>query len=462
VIAAARLTVFTEPGPTGSVGLSSGGNSFPKFNFYRLPFDYVTAPVQPFEGRVTDRDTGRPVSGLKVFSLNGEPGPNLAYVRDTTDSDGKYKLIGLDPGQHAIQVEPGPDDPYYVQSEYAGRAGNLEPVRVDFVLKPTAWLIGRVTDERTGKPVAGCQLRYYPADDNAATIDYLGPRRQALTFEAKSGPDGRYRIKAVPGKGWLTAWPGPHNLVPARERDGLPVAPTKLAVRDQVVTLTQVAAVVPATAALSAEAAVAVVVDSGVTVPVRLTTADGKPVTGVQALGADGYRAEWSKPLDPVEVRTFNPARPRPVLFVQPDRGLAAVVQARPGDAGPWNVRMDPTATVRGKLVHPDGKPLANTDLMELFELPPYGRASLTGTLRETAGTEGVGPVKVQTLLTDKARTDADGRFEIPNVIGDLDYELRYPYLTESSARGTGTHPFRARPGEAKDLGTITMKIPPG
>ena len=163
-----------------------------------------------------------------------------------------------------------------------------------------------------------------------------------------------------------------------------------------------------------------------------------------------------------VEVRTFNPARPRPVLFVQPDRGLAAVVQARPGDAGPWNVRMYPTATVRGKLVHPDGKPLANTDLMVLFELPPYGRASLTGTLRETAGTGGVGLVKVQTLLTDKARTDADGRFEIRNVIGDLDYELRYPYLSESSSRGTGTHPFRARPGEAKDLGTITMKIPPG
>ena len=97
-IAAARLTVFTEAGPTGSVGLSSGGNSFPKFNFYRLPFDYVTAPVQPFEGRVTDRDTGRPVPGLKIFSLNGEPGPNLAYVRATTDADGRYKLIGLDPG----------------------------------------------------------------------------------------------------------------------------------------------------------------------------------------------------------------------------------------------------------------------------------------------------------------------------------------------------------------------------
>jgi hypothetical protein len=57
-------------------------------------------------------------------------------------------------------------------------------------------------------------------------------------------------------------------------------------------------------------------------------------------------------------------------------------------------------------------------------------------------------------------RTDKDGRVQITGVIGDLDYSLGCQGLVESN-NDERRHPFRAAPGQTKDLGTISPKAMP-
>src|SRR5207249_8595354 len=54
--------------------------------------------------------------------------------------------------------------------------------------------------------------------------------------------------------------------------------------------------------------------------------------------------------------RGADPSQTYKVFFVQPDLHLGAVVDLKYG-ATPTEVRLQPTATVRGKIVTPDGQP---------------------------------------------------------------------------------------------------------
>ena len=55
---------------------------------------------------------------------------------------------------------------------------------------------GKVTEEGTGRPVAGAVVRFAP---------YRSPRRPPgmSSIAAATGPDGTYRVAAPPGPGYL-------------------------------------------------------------------------------------------------------------------------------------------------------------------------------------------------------------------------------------------------------------------
>src|SRR5207244_4134573 len=115
-----------------------------------------------------------------------------------------------------------------------------------------------------------------------------------------------------------------------------------------------------------------ITLNSGTKVQATLVDPEGKPIAGVLAMGLDKYRYNWSKPLasEKLEVPAFNPEVPRALIFLHPARGLAFAHQATRGDAGPWTIRLQPTATVSGRLVLPDGKPYPNVSLSLSFKYP--------------------------------------------------------------------------------------------
>jgi RNA polymerase sigma factor (sigma-70 family) len=414
--------------------------------FYRVPFDHVMTPEQPLEGRVTDKETGKPIPGVRVSTWT--PGFELFQV--LTDKDGRYRVGGLPPGSHGFDFEPGPDTPYHRRTGSGGKPDSIQPVRLDVALPRAPWVRGRVVDEKTRRPIAGAKVIYEAVRANARAADYF-ERGQFVRIETQTAADGSFRLPGVPGRGWLVVYRTEPGLSAAErlvQGDSDRADPP-----DKIDTFTGIeTSILPA----DFQALVAVDVDPkapreytitldpGVHVPVSLTDPDGKPVTGAIALGMQPHWRDWSKPLAGAnfDVPAFNPDRPRTMVFYHPDRDLATVVRPKKGDAGPWVIRMQPTATVIGTLVLPDGKPYPVADLTASFTYPGQF---------DTAWWPGRPAVT-------RFKTDAAGKFRITKVIGDVDYE--FSYKVHGDEFDWSAVRFRAKPGETKDLGTIKTAPP--
>src|SRR5207245_2953894 len=62
-------------------------------------------------------------------------------------------------------------------------------------------------------------------------------------------------------------------------------------------------------------------------------------------------------------VRAFNPRRPREILFQHLEKGLVGVAQPPKENGSSVTVRIEPGATVTGRLLDADGKPRAGVEL---------------------------------------------------------------------------------------------------
>jgi RNA polymerase sigma factor (sigma-70 family) len=441
-VAQSQILVVTRPGPAGQFKLIAASETI-RHPFYRLPLSHVVTPDQPVEGRVTDRDTGEPIAGARLWSMSVTAGDIIAL----TGADGQFRIRGLPPGPFQFDLRPAPDTPYHERPVFGGKKDNIQPVRLDVRLVRAPWISGTIIDERTREPIVGARVRYYPDRGNVSVREYLEPGR-SMDIVVQTGPDGRFRLPGLPGKGWLNVGHD-RGYVAAVERT-LQGDTTERAVPDQIPTTsvgfgTSGGALVAVDINPKVPKDYTITLDPGVTVPATLTDPDGKPVTGVIALGLKSPGLQWSKPLagDKLEVPAFNPERPRSLFFYHPDRDLGIHFRPNKGDVGPWRIKLQPTATVTGTLVLPDGKPYPNADLTLCFTYP--GRS---------------GPTWLPDHSKDaRFKTDADGKFRFTRVIGDVDYEFWYAVLGDKF-NTTTTLPFRAKPGETKDLGVVKTQRP--
>jgi RNA polymerase sigma factor (sigma-70 family) len=124
--------------------------------FHARRFESAVAPTKPIVGVVRDKDTGRPIAGMKLratvynraSSLN-RPAPG---VETTTDVLGRYRLAGLPKGaSYRVFVEPCERLPY-IEATFLASASSpgLEPVTFDIALKRGVLVRGRVTNKATG------------------------------------------------------------------------------------------------------------------------------------------------------------------------------------------------------------------------------------------------------------------------------------------------------------------------
>jgi hypothetical protein len=180
-----------------------------------------------------------------------------------------------------------------------------------------------------------------------------------------------------------------------------------------------------------------ITLDPGLTVTAKLVDADGKPVAGAH-VGAQSTWGLWSqKPAGPeVEITQFNPDRPRAVMFLHPERGIGKVVVPKKGDAGPWTVTLEPTATAIGRLVSEDGRPVPNAVIRILYLMP--GRDIWT-----------------PSFVHHEVRTDAKGVFKVTNLVAGLTYSL--DHAADQGGGRQQRHYLHVKPktGETKDLGDV-------
>jgi hypothetical protein len=335
-----------------------------------------------------------------------------------------------------ILAVPGPDHAYLICRKAVADAPGLDPVTVDFELKRGVWIEGKIADKASGQPVR-VGVEYFATLDSPNLRDHPGFKSIYGFFYSGvfAQADGSYRLVGIPGAGLVVTGRTPEHLCTTERADEfgrpeghIPAAPNFLG---PLVNFSAIAAVEVKAGAEATRRDVTL--DPGWRFAGRLIGPDGRPVTGARWLAVDGPSASWTDKMATAKfaVAKFNPKRPRDILFRHAEKGLVGVLQPPNENGGAVTVRMQPGATVTGRLLDADGRPRAGV------------RVKLWVRTRQAPSWLDYSP---NSVVTDK-----DGRFRIEALVPG------FPFLLRDNQ---GSIPFGdgLRSGEVKDLGDVRLQ----
>jgi hypothetical protein len=414
-IASQQLYILTRAGEPLEVvddnAMAGYGVPSSRTLYYAAAFKHVASPTRPIVGVVRDKDTKQPLAGVTLKGTSYKQTKNLLYdhislPETTTDEQGRYRLTGTRLG-HRIKITfvPRDDQPYLRTEVNAPDASGLGPVTVNIDVKRGVWIEGKITDNATGKPLQG-YVKYIASRNN--------PRYQeaATTFSGFNGglwnvrADGCYRVVGLPGPGLLALQRGDDYLtVDQREgTDGIDDKNSSIPAWDAA-RYNAFARINPANDANKVTCDI--MLDPGATYTGTLLDPDGHPLAGARAYGTSRW---WHFELPALKsaeftVRAYNSRRPRPVLFYHAEKRLVGVFDVPKDQIKPVIVKMQPGATVTGRLVDADGQPRANVSLHLVFHV----------------GTS----APFWDNLPGEVRTDKNGQFRIEGLFPGYEFKLQ-------------------------------------
>lgn len=164
---------------------------------YGSQFDYVAEPGRSIQGVVRDRASGRPVAGVKVRCWSA------TTAEAVTDAAGHYVLQGCGKQpEYLLSIEPPATGPaWFAASLPIADAPGLEPLVQDVELTEGIALSGKLVDGDTDRPLVA-DIEYAPILLNMHAAS-LFDQQAELNTHARSGPDGSFRIAVAPGPGAL-------------------------------------------------------------------------------------------------------------------------------------------------------------------------------------------------------------------------------------------------------------------
>ncbi len=436
--------------------------------YYGADGTIVVEPGQPIEGVVRDRDTQAPIPGALVSAANlaGSIWLIDGLVTSQTDAQGRYRLIGLPKGNgHQLKVYPPLDQPYFITGVTAPGGPGLEPVRFDISLKRGLWITGRVTDRKTGQPVPAA-IHYYPFLSNTLAQAYpnFQPNSHSLHWTGshyRTDDAGRFRVVGLPGRGIVAAKSFDRSYRLGIGADTIPERLSQQSMRREALpTYNQIhpqdfsalAGVNPA--ADVQEFHQDLVLQPSPAVRVHLLDPEGKPLTHAMTWGrfpherdfGDNNLYDQSQTL----VSGLDPKESRTVVFLHRVRKLGAILVLKAGevtDDAERTVTLRPCATITGRLVDADGKPVTGGIEVQLRKEGSRQRANSEPSELSLPG---------QAL-------EADGRFRIDSLAPGGSYTLRardrlvwsIKMEPETFKAFELASNLEAEPGQVIDLGTF-------
>src|SRR5262249_30390760 len=139
----------------------------------------------------------------------------------------------------------------------------------------------------------------------------------------------------------------------------------------------------------------------GRTLTVNIQDPDGQPLAGAVV---SGVTVSWpiTFPIEQAKTTVFalDPARPRQLVALHPQRKLAGSLAVRGEESGTPILKLVPAGAVTGRLLDNDGQPIAGADV---------GCSYRTEAANEL--------LRHFQKLSPPVRTDAEGRFRLEGVV---------------------------------------------
>jgi len=166
--------------------------------------------TRPIRGVVRDKETGKPMPGVRVWAdipikdVIPAPGTKGVFTSARTDQEGRYELLGLRKAEaYTVHADANSGRHFAVGVPVKDTPG-LGPLAVDIKVPAGVVLLrGKVTDKRTGKPVPGARVKYFPLFRNPET-DRLAEYSHSESVTT-AGADGSFMLPGLPGPGVLGA-----------------------------------------------------------------------------------------------------------------------------------------------------------------------------------------------------------------------------------------------------------------
>jgi protocatechuate 3,4-dioxygenase beta subunit len=375
---------------------------------------------------------------------------NRSYT--TTDAQGRYRLEGV--GKHKEYTIVAEGIPYFNSTKLnLPDTPSLEPITVDFELERGILIKGRLTDKATGKPVQGW-VNYIALEDNPHRKDFteLGKLHAYATNWGRTAADGSFTELAIPGPGLLCAQ--------AHDKNRFLAAEVKPDYRTNTI-LDSYHAVIPLNVSENdpTSTAIDIALEPGRTLAGTVVGPEGQPLAGAHAAGLSsvlvpfGFRDSKLEQAD-FQAGGLTPRRPRSLVFVHAEKKLAKVQPIRGDEEGPLTVRLEPLATLAGRIVGADGRPRPGLKVAVLMSVERKDYADL--------------PLELlfdypswSKLTNGEATTDDAGRFRIEGLVPGLKYLLNVK--DEAAILPDYTREVLAlEAGQDKDLGDLKAKPSPG
>jgi RNA polymerase sigma factor (sigma-70 family) len=421
--------------------------------------DLVVQGTKVIEGTVTDAETGKPMPGVIVTSGSGYS----SQVTARSDKEGKYRLTGLVKSREYLVHTLTRDEkttPYLMWSGRIKDTEALAPIRHDIQMTKGIVVTGRLIDRQTGKAVGG-SIRVAPLPDNK----YFGTKPAYNGYASgdrlsRAVENGKFRVVTIPGTAVLMA----QAYESGETLGGKPVNPYRPAVPDpdhpnyftknddgyifnaagnslEFLDIMQAVKVVDLKPD-AGEVTIDLYLERGKTATLKVEDADGGPLAGVTVAGITAsWPPTYTLPKDTATVYALDPARPRTLYLLHQGRKLAGWVRVRGDEKGPVTAKLAPAGVVTGKLVDPDGQPVAGVAVNLQFPTGPGNEL-----YRETGAGR---PLAV---------TDKDGAFRLEPIVPGVKFSLS---LTKGQMYFVGEPKIgqkQVEAGKTLDLGALTVK----
>ncbi len=415
---------------------------------YGPKFEHPCKPGRSISGVVRDKATGSPLAGITVRSFIG------SEMRTVTNAEGRYRLEGLSkqPSYHLIASAPESNIPYMTSERAVDDVTGLASITADLEMVRGVFAHGRLIDRATKRPVQAW-VGYAAMHDNPNWSKSPGFDMAINKYSPSPGrhvpsmADGSFRLVVLPGQGFLVAhiqYQADIFLragVPPKGRPG--AQPDALEMRYDTVPFELFPQNFPAVRPINVPAGADSIecnltFDSGVIRQGTVLDSDGQPLAGASLIGETHANTHGFLALADSHFTVYglssDPLLSRRLILRHEKRGLGAAVRVGADDGSPLQIRLEPLATLTGRLVDEKGNPRTQAHPQLLAVLDDPLRAS-----------------HLEFSPPIKPNLDDDGRFRFEGVVPGVKYNVQvgdsFPLWD-----------WKPKAGETKDLGNIPPK----